>query len=217
MNRRKNKFLFWILWTLSIGFPWFIFVFPGLKIRNLNIISWYEIWQILGRLLFPCFMIGLLVSVAQYLLLKNQLNFSRAWIIYSILGYTFVPPITMCMIITIFGLVYPETLSTRGIHFLSVPLDLTMIFSGLLVGIIQLPAFPKKDIENTGKSIPWLWVLGSSLAWGLGFLVSSFRYDSLRFESMLSGLTIGMITGGVFILIDYQANKMMDDSQQKEV
>lgn len=207
MYTRRNFFFFWILWTLSSGLAWFVVIYPGFSMREIKISSWNSLLPIAGNLFTPALFLGFLVGVFQYALWKLQAKASWQWIVCSAFGYGLGTPISFLIQATGLGLAHPEILSANGRSLLSMPLGLTMLLSGLIVGLIQIPAYPKRNSAQKRVAIHWLWILASSLAWGIGFGVASYSWGlgwSIKFQSALAGIVVGLITGGVIFLDIFQ-------------
>ena len=213
MNSKKNIYLFWVLWILGTGIAWSLIIFPLFSIRNGSISSWMDLKSIALIMLFPCFFLGLLTAFLQFLVLKYQFNASLSWFINSIIGYSLMPVFAMGLIVVILGLGYPQTLSTDGQNFILIPTALTMILTGFLISLLQ--SFSMKDF--LGKRMNWLWIVTSSLAWALAFVLSSWFSYSPRLQSTISGLTIGLITGAVFWIANIKEKMVMKSNLSKQI
>jgi len=202
MNIKKNKFLFWLLWILSFGIPFTIIIFPFYEKNIGPIIAWGDILDVVYPMIIPSCLLGFLLSVFQYFLVKFKFNGTQRWFFFTLIGYSFAPIFSVILIICINGILYPDTLTTGGESFQFFPRPLSMILTGFLTGVVQ-----KREIQNifTGKSqknIGLLWILLSALAWSLSFVVSTMFIGELRLQSMFTGLTIGFVSGILFIIAD---------------
>lgn len=217
MNIKNKSLLFLILWALSLGIPWALVIFPGFKLFPGGITLWNSVWEILDEFLIPCLILSLLVTVFQYFLLKDRYKVSKQWVIPSVLSYSFAPPICLLIVVIILGLLFPTAMIDNGSTVLLFPLPLIMLLSGLLIGIAQIPSFSKIYSKQIRKKISLLWVTASSLSWGMSFWISLFMREAgfnLRLQSAFAGLTIGMITGVVFYIADFEMNKVGPNNKQ---
>lgn len=199
-NNKKN-IIFFLLWLIVTGASWSLIIYPGLKLRNMNVVSWDMIFPITVKFALYGAQLGIIVSVFQYLVLKTYTKISWAWSIYSALGYILGAPISFLAVTMTFSLIYPTVLTANGTSFLMMPLNFIMLLNGLILGFFQIPLLGKnkRHIEIS------LLVLSSSLAWGLGFWASAYRWGkgwwSMNLQSGAGGILIGIITGGIIIIL----------------
>jgi len=61
-----------LLWAFSFGLPWLLIIFPGISTFHKNIKSWFDLWNILGEIILPCTILGVLTALLQSLILKDH-------------------------------------------------------------------------------------------------------------------------------------------------
>jgi hypothetical protein len=199
IKSQTNLLALWILWTISLFLGWIIY--PGLNFRSGNISSWGELVSLLGNLFIQTLLLGLFVGFIQYVLLHFHADISAWWIALS--GVSYALGTTLGLLITSVDAwrIAPEIFSTQGQTTLLFPLAFVMLIGGGITGIIQVYALKGAVTQNKTKLL--LWVLATSLAWGLGAFLVSFPWVAhlpFRFQSGLAGLVIGSITGIAFIV-----------------
>lgn len=203
MKTKKNKFLLWAMWVLSIGIPFTIIVFPFFQNKIGSISAWGDIWPIISAMLFPAFMIGIMTALLQYYLLKSTFSIGPRWFMLTLVGFFFGPIFSVVFMITLFGIIYPEIMSSGGDIALLFPGALSMIFNGLVIGILQNFGLRNFFEGKPKKSARLLWVFLSTLAWSFSFVTGSLMAAGQpRLQSMVAGITIGFISGIFFLIID---------------
>jgi hypothetical protein len=215
MKTKKNKFFLWALWILSIGIPFTIIVFPFFQNKIGSISAWSDVWPIISPMILPAFMIGITTALLQYLLLKSTFFIGPQWFMLTMVGFSFGPIFSAVLTITILGIAYPKIMNSGGEHFLFFPGALSMILSGLVIGILQNNGIRYFFEEKPKISARLLWIFLSTLAWSLSFVTGSLMVvGQPRLQSMLAGITIGLISGIFFIIIDKEKNYSIDQGLQ---
>jgi len=115
------------------------------------------------------FLIGFLMGILQWMVLRQFIKIPKTWITATIFG---------CLFAEIFGVVfavgfplsmlylYGERLS--GWEFMQTPFDL--VFGGFFVGLFQSIVL-SRSLSKIGNRIGLLWVIGVWLGIGLGVLL----------------------------------------------
>jgi hypothetical protein len=205
--RRTPGLVTWLFWVVLTAFGGIVGTFLLSIISEANAsLNGLLIWFYLASPLF-------FVALGQWLLLRRFVAQSGWWLLTGILGFIFVYP---------YLLIYSSsTLFTSGkslifgtLEFWTVSLSLaimTFIF-GSIVGLVQ-GILVIRRLGAVPSGLLW-WVIGSAIAWGVGypfgeqFLTSIFWHKSTSFPQtavwLVTGTTwgiIGAITSVVLIWV----------------
>lgn len=204
-NNRSNNI---ILWGLSFGLPWVIIIFPGIGAFQKSVTSWLGLWQIIGELILPCSILGILVAGIQYFLLEENRKIARLWGIASAIGYSLALPLGITLDTLIQFLLTPGLFS-GGNTIMIPPVPIAMIIGGMIVGLSQVLVLSKLDSNKQLRTLRFLWVAVSMLSWGLSFWLWINLENlgiHLRIVSSLTGVFIGLFTGLAFLFIKRNIN-----------
>jgi hypothetical protein len=198
----KNQTIkFWITWLFTMIVGWATIQYAGIGLQNLSFYTWNEVFSVLWQFVIKGALIGVLLGLLCSFIFRGWTNSASLWGLSTFLGYAIGNPLGFFLAVAFSWLLARlngiELLADSS-YFLSMPLILTMIFSGFLVALCQLPAlqrtFPITWREKT------LWLLGSSMSWGVGFIVANvawgMQYPPLV-QSLLVGLVISVFTAGI--------------------
>jgi hypothetical protein len=200
-SKSKNYQLF-ITWLFATAIGWGVIVYPALRIQQLRITSWDALPGIAWQLLIPATLLGLIVGILQYTVLRFVGIISTKWILFSMFGYAVGTSIAFLLSATILGLAFPEIYTSNGNAFSFMPVDTTMFLCGGITGLFQIAVLKKVFISYYIKDSV-LWVLGSALGWGIGYFSTGYAFESglpLFLQSGVAGLVIGTITGAVLFI-----------------
>ncbi len=203
VNSRINLVRLWVFWSLTVFVGWTIITYGGVSIRDSMIDTWETVPGLTWTLAQNGCLLGLVIGVLQCVLLRREIKLSWWWVAVSAIGYAISTSTAFLLVIAILAAINPGILSAQGDGFLSMPLALTMLVSGAIVGIIQAVAARKFFSAHLIKKLS-LWILGTALGWSLGFFIISLVWRTsfpLFIQSGAAGLIIGMITGGVLITV----------------
>ncbi len=203
VNSKINMLRLWALWSLVAFVGWMIITYGGLFIRDSMIDTWETVPGLTWALAQNGCLLGLVIGALQCILLRREIKLSWWWVVVSAISYAVSTSIAFLLVIAILAATNPGILSAQGDGFLSMPLALTMLVSGAIIGTIQAVAVGKSFSAHLSKKL-LLWILGTALGWGVGFFVISFAWRTsfpIFIQSGFAGLTIGMITGGVLITV----------------
>lgn len=194
---------FWLLWTITIAAGWLFIVYPGLYYRDMNFLSWSEIPMIAVKFFLMAFLLGLVVGIFQYGVLRFLTKLPFMWIIVSAVSYSVGSVLALLLSFLLIRLDFSNALSGSGETIVNMPLDFTMLLGGGLSGLIQV-IYIKRYLETNQKRKILLWIFGSAVAWGLGFFATAFGWGrnwSINVQSGLGGVVIGAITGLIYLAI----------------
>jgi hypothetical protein len=185
------------LWALSFGLPWLLVIFPGISTFHKNIKSWLDLWMIIGEIILPCTILGILTAVIQSLILNENKQFAREWAIVSVIAYSIALPFGLILSTFIPFIFIPE-LTFDGSMTMFALVPLAMIIGGMLVGLLQLIPLSKLSLHNKVLFSKLFWVFSTMLSWGLSFWLWINLENSglsLRIVSFISGSFIGLVMG----------------------
>lgn len=208
LQSETKRLRFWLLWTISTAVGWLLVVYAGLRIRDAIITSWNMLLPLAWTLLVNSIVLGLIVGLLQYFVWRFHFSTSGWWIVYSTAGYAIGSSVGFLVASAGIGLFHPEVLSGNGSDFLAMPLASSMLLGGLIIGGLQVPVLPKANMTHRGRII-LLWILGTSLAWGLGFFVTGYTWAwgmPLYVQSASAGAMIGAFTAAVLLMISMKSN-----------
>lgn len=194
------------LWVLSIVLGWSIIIYPGLSLRNEIITSWGMLPSITLKMLLVALVLGGVIGALQYLFLRFDIIINPIqWVLISVLSYGVGTAIAFLVASIGIGIIYPQVFSSGGAVSMPLPLAFTMITGGFLIGLIQ--AYTLRN-SFSSKKTQWvlLWVLGTSLSWGIGFFLMSYGAGinlPLFAQSGLAGLAVGLGTALLFRLMGF--------------
>ena len=184
-----------ILWILATMFGWSVGLLPNLQtIKNQS--DFFQTVLIVG---INGFLIGFLMGILQWMVLRQFIKIPKTWITATIFG---------CLFAEIFGVVfavgfplsmlylYGERLS--GWEFMQTPFDL--VFGGFFVGLFQSIVL-SRSLSKIGNRIGLLWVIGVWLGIGLGVFATSYVNNYLSNAALpnILFLFLGRITAGVVL------------------
>ena len=187
----RNEFGMWLEWTLATALGMLVgFVSSILLVNILNLA--------LARLLVPI-VVGSLVGLAQWVVLRKYLNGVFDWILAGgaswAMGYAL-------------GLLIINGLTNTGFDGF-----IGYILFGIIVAIAQWPIL-RREIPNA-----WMWIAANVVGWTAGFYLSQLSLDlffngptidplaSTSVLSGVSGLVAGAITGIALVLIVRQPER----------
>ena len=143
-NIQSNNIL---LWALTFGLPWLLIIFPGISTFHKNIKSWIDLWNIVGEIILPCTILGVLTAVIQSLILSENKSIARVWIIVSAIAYSLALPFGL-ILSTFIPFIFNPKLTFDGSTMMIPPAPLAMIIGEMLVGLFQLIAISKLKLDS---------------------------------------------------------------------
>lgn len=182
---KRNEPGLWLAWTLATAGGLIVAFLPAALVVN-------EFDLGLARVLVPL-LGGLLIGVAQWLVLRRYMTRSRDWVL-NLAG----------------GWAAGYALGLAVVEYISVPVVgaiLAYVLFGAIVGIFQWPVL-RREIPQL-----WMWIAANILGWGAGALLSQ-GVQALLFgggaasplavtliNAAVTGLAAGAITGVALIRI----------------
>jgi len=168
--------------------------------------------------------IGLVIGIGQFLLLKQRLYASKKWFCMTVAGYTLAWPIGLAIITIIptiawslHGSGFLPLREPASISFFPFPEDI--VFGGWVVGIAQWIAM-RQILPYRNSRLAALWILGVWLSIGLGIFAmlmarsgpininSGMLFDTpLAIERVFLGGVSGLVTGILLLFVIDQAGK----------
>jgi hypothetical protein len=203
------RFRGWVLFTLATGISWAVIIFPGFRMRDLQLSAWNMILPEMFSIFLGCAALGITVGFTQYVVLHFDSRISIWWLIVSLMSYAIGISLGFVIATTIIGAMSPQVLANTGTSFIMMPLAPTMLIGGTLAGFIQAYTLRKVfSVEKRGRKM-LLWALGTALGWGFGFIISSLSWGwnlPIIVQSAMAGIMIGATSGLLLITcIRYQA------------
>ncbi len=198
---------FWISWLLAMVVGWALVQYAGIGLRNMDFSSWETTLFAASLLLTNGALIGGLLGLVYWLIFRNWITKSWRWGLATFLGYALGSPAGFLVAVLVIWVIAKvngvSLLAGNPSLFLSMPLALTMILSGVFVALFQL--FALQDfIQNIKLKDKALWALGSSLSWGVGFILANIAWG-MNFptfsQSAIIGLVVSIITGGILQIL----------------
>jgi len=199
IKSQANFLIFGLLWAIAIMIGWSIYIFQGIKFETSLLSSWADLFSLVVVLLLNTFVLGAIVGVMQYLLLKPVASISAWWIGFMGLSYSLGSSLSLVFSSIFVWIFQPEIFSSQGQSALRFPLVFVMFIGGGLIGLIQIFPLRKTFIQTVSEGV--VWALMSALGWVLGFFIMLAFSNSPRVQSSIAGLVIGIVTGlALFIL-----------------
>lgn len=200
---KASIFITWIL-TFTIGWP--LIQYAGISLRNVSFYTWAEVFPVLWQFALNGLLIGTFLGLFCGIVFRFWTNNARLWGITTFFGYAIGSPFGFLLAVGlswVLARLNGIELLAGSSYFLMMPLMFTMLFTGGLVALSQLLALQKTVPKLTWKERT-LWILGSAVSWGIGFIVANIawgmEYSALT-QSILIGLVVSVITGGLLQLL----------------
>ena len=204
----KNSTLkFWVFWLLTMIVGWAVVQYVGIYERNTTLNSWGTVFSLVFRFLINGALIGGIIGLFYWGIFRVWTKNSQRWGLTTFLGYAIGSPLGFLAAVVISWVIAKlngiELLAGSTSSFLFMPLALTMILSGGFVAFVQVFA-----LQGTFLNITWkdraLWVFGSSLSWGIGFILANLAWG-IRFstssQSAMVGLVVSIMTGSILYIL----------------
>lgn len=169
----RSEFGLWLGWTIATALGMVIGYLPvALFIQ--------EVPLGIARVVVPL-LAGVLISVAQWLVLRNYVVSSQDWVINHTVGW---------VIGYIIGLLVVSLLS-------AVPLGglIGYLLFGLIVALFQFPVL-RREIPHL-----WVWILTNVIAWTLAAFVSQVISGSVMMTTKTTLVTSTLLTVGITGLV----------------
>jgi hypothetical protein len=217
----KGKVTFLLLWIGISALGWFLVPINTLS-PNLR-----TTWEVAIRALTytACgLIIGLVLGIGQFLVLKQKWYASKKWFFMTLAGYTLALPIGLAISTLIPAIAFP----LRGSSFLPLmvpstifffPYPTDIVFGGWVVGIAQWIAL-RQMLPYRNSRLAALWILGVWLSIGLGIFAmyigrsgpininSGMLFDTtLAIERVYTGGVSGLVTGLLLLFVTHQAGQ----------
>jgi hypothetical protein len=218
----KGKVTFLLLWIGVSALGWFLVpintLYPTLR----------TYWEVANRALAytACgLIIGLVIGIGQFLVLKQKLYSSKKWFFMTLAGHTLAWPIGL----TIITLIPTIAWNLHGSGFLPLrepttisffPFPTDIVFGGWVVGIAQWIAL-RQILPYRNSRLAALWILGVWLSIGLGIIAmfigrttpininSGMLFDTtLAIERVYIGVVSGLVTGLLLLFVIHQAGQV---------
>lgn len=225
MNNRlavKGKVTFLLLWIGVSALGWFLVPINTLS-PNLR-----TYWEVANRALAyaACgLIIGLVIGIGQFLVLKQKSVASKKWFFLTLAGYTLALPLGLAISTLIPAISF--TLQGSGflplrepstIFFFPFPTDIFM--GGWVVGIAQWIVL-RQILPYRNSRLAPLWILGVWLSIGLGIFAMLIRRSApinvnsgmlfdmtLAIERVYIGVVSGLVTGLLLLFVIHQAGQV---------
>lgn len=181
----RNIFSLWLGWTLATALGMLLGFLPAvLFIQDISLG--------VARILVPL-LAGILIGLAQWLVLRGYVTASHDWIINHTGGW---------VIGYMIGFFLVQYLSRNAIGSI-----IGFVLFGIIIAVFQYPVL-RREIPHV-----WSWILANIVGWGLGALVSQFVLAALArsanpsliggtvLSTGITGLIGGSITGIALIWI----------------
>lgn len=210
MFKSKNTFYIykvWLQWTSATLIGWVIIKYFGFDNRNLIMSSWHIVFQTLTAIFVNGLLLGALVGLLQFTFLSDDLRLTKWWIFIQACSYSIGSTVGLLSVI-VFVWMFNPGLFTQATIVFPFPLPLTMLISGGLVGLIQIVTLKSRLGINLSRAM--LYLVSSSLAWGLSFFSINYlnKNSSIYIQNSIAGVVIGTITGLVIFLLLKDEDKL---------
>jgi hypothetical protein len=195
-NLKQNGGFPTILWILATTFGWSVGLLPNLQtIKNPS--DFYQTVLILG---VNGLLIGLLMGVLQWMVLRHFIKIPKSWITATIFG---------CLFAEIFGIVFDVGLPLGLLYLHGEGLSgwqffmqthFYLVFGGFFVGLFQSIVL-SRSLSKFGNRIGLLWVIGTWLGIGLGIFATVYANNYLSNAALpnILFLFLGRIIAGVVL------------------
>jgi len=224
MNNRlavKGKVTFLLLWIGISALGWLFGPIDTLQptLRTyLDVANRALAYTVCGLI------IGLVIGIGQFLVLKQRLYSSKKWFFMTVAGYTLALPIGLAISTLIPAIAF----KLQGSGFLPLrepstifyfPFPGDIAFGGWVVGITQWIAL-RQMLPYRNSRLAALWILGVWLSVGLGVIAmligrsapininSGMLFDTtLAIERVYIGGVSGLVTGLLLLFVIHQAGQ----------
>ena len=189
---KRNEFGLWLAWTLATALGMLIGYLPlALLVGSLDLG--------VARVIVPIIS-GILLGLAQWLVLRPYVSKSYDWILYNAAGW--VVGFTL-------GLFVVQLLAKTPVGML-----LGFVFFGVIVAVFQYPVL-RREIPHLGT-----WILANVIGWTLGAYLGQLAagvffqnvvpttFTSVLVTVGITGLVAGAITGLALIWIVRQPDRL---------
>lgn len=214
----KGKVTFLLLWIGVSALGWFLGPINTLQptLRTyLDVANRALAYTVCGLI------IGLVIGIGQFLVLKQKLYSSKKWFFVTLAGYTLALPIGLAIStlipaisFTLQGSSFLPLREPTTIFFFPFPMDI--IFGGWFVGLAQWIAL-RQILPYRNFRLAALWILGVWLSIGLGIIAmlmgrsapininSGMLFDTtLAIERVYIGVVSGLVAGFLLLFVIHQ-------------
>jgi len=175
MSTQNSDFgtVFWVRWVIATVIGWVVGMFGAIILSNLvvNLVYPKETNLIVGLCL------GAGVALAQKIGMRQRIRLTKSWVWGAAIGIGI--PYVVIVLLNEF---LPDAADSWG-----VPL---FVVGSAICGLLQVPAL------RAHTSRAYWWVLGSTVAWSLAFLVS---HVAGTVGLLGAGALLGVISCGTFL------------------
>lgn len=170
---KRNEFGLWLAWTLATALGMLIGYLPlAFLVSSLDLG--------VARVIVPIIS-GILLGLAQWLVLRPYVTKSYDWILYNAVGW---------MVGFTLGLFVVQLLSKTPVGLL-----LGFVFFGVLVAVFQYPVL-RREIPHLGT-----WILANVIGWTLGAYLSQLAAGVFFQNSVPTTFTSVLVTVGITGLV----------------
>jgi len=218
----KGKVTFLLLWIGVSALGWFLGPINTLQptLRTyLDVANRALAYAVCGLI------IGLVIGIGQFLVLKQKLYSSKKWFFMTLAGYTLALPIGLvistlipAISFTLQGSSFLPLREPTTIFFFPFPMDIFL--GGWVVGIAQWITL-RQILPYRNSRLAALWILGVWLSIGLGIIAmligrtvpininSGMLFDTtLAIERVYIGVVSGLVTGLLLLFVIHQAGQV---------
>lgn len=207
MKERSKQLVFWLLWIFATAAGWAGVEYMGFSLRATVLRSATQIPSLALELLLNGALLGSVVGLLQWLVLRFWKKAKGWWIPITVAGYAVGSPIGFILTTSLNVFAARRAglqLFVEGSNVsLSWPLPVMMLVTGLILAAVQWPVL-RRLIPFAKAKEAILWGLGTMLGWGLGFWAASYTLSfglSLFAQNVAAGSLIGIVTGMMLTLL----------------
>lgn len=198
MNTFKQNsihFIIWFQWLIATTIGWSVIGYMGFKNRNLNLSLELDAIRLLSDIFLNGFLLGGVIGAIKYLFLHKKLQLTTWWWVFAYIFSYSLSSLSGVLISVIIVWALNKNLFINTPVIFPFPLSLSMLITGLMLGIAQGALLNMWQQARNIRVIAFS--LFSSLAWGMAFFVVGFLPIGIGFflQNIVAGVIIGAITG----------------------
>ena len=220
----KGKVFFLLLWIGISALGWFL---SPINTFNPTLRTYLEVGNRALAYAGCGLILGLVMGIGQFLLLKQKAVASRKWFFMTLAGYTLALPVGLAVTTLIPAISFPlhgsgflPLREPSTISFFPFPTDI--FFGGWVLGLAQWTVL-RQILSYRNSPLAIIWVVGVWLSFGLGIFAMLIARSApinvnsgmvidpgLAVQRAIMGAVSGLVTGLLLIFVIHQAGKAKD-------
>jgi|GEM_PF-1710942 hypothetical protein len=207
----------WTLWTLATATAWAIIPYFGWWVKGASLTSWSQIPPLALAYGWSGVALGAVVGVAQWGVLRVHFRFPGRWVWATAIGEGLGSPLGFVLATSAIAWANPPLLTPKaaGLMDLAPPVELTILFAGLLTGVVQWPVLRRVVRKERLRRGMALWTLGTGLGEIGGFFGTRLVGGGMPLfaQSAAVGAVLGALSGGILVLYLSLSSQQAEENQ----